>query len=233
MLTVRGIDCYYGKMHVLRGVSLEVGDESVGLFGPNGAGKTTLINAVLGMVKPRQGEILFDGKPIHGLPTHEIARLGISLVPQDRELFPFMSVQGNLEAGAAYIPGAAARAKERLELVFGLFPVLQRRLKQAAGTLSGGEQRMLAVGRALMGCPRLLILDEPSLGLQPSLVSELFGKLAEMQGAVSVLVTEQNVRASLKAVVRGYVLENGSIAFQDTAEGLAHNPHVVRSYLGL
>jgi branched-chain amino acid transport system ATP-binding protein len=233
MLTVRGIDCYYGKMHVLRGASLEVGDESVGLFGPNGAGKTTLIGAVLGMVKPRTGEILFDGQPIHGLPTHEIARRGISLVPQDRELFPFMSVWGNLEAGAAYIPGAAARTKERLELVFGLFPILQRRMKQAAGTLSGGEQRMLAVGRALMACPRLLILDEPSLGLQPSLVSELFGRLSEMRGKISILVTEQNVRASLKAVDRGYVLENGSIAFQDTADGLANNPHVIRSYLGL
>jgi branched-chain amino acid transport system ATP-binding protein len=233
MLAVRGIDCYYGKMHVLRGASLEVGGESVGLFGPNGAGKTTLINAILGMVKPRQGEILFDGKPIHGLPTHEIARRGISLVPQDRELFPFLSVQGNLEAGAAYIPGAASRSEERLELVFGLFPMLQQRMKQAAGTLSGGEQRMLAVGRALMGCPRLLILDEPSLGLQPSLVTDLFGKLSEMRGKVSILVTEQNVRASLKAVGRGYVLENGSIAFEDTAEGLARNPHVIKSYLGL
>jgi branched-chain amino acid transport system ATP-binding protein len=233
MLTVRGIDCYYGKMHVLRGASLEVGEESVGLFGPNGAGKTTLINAVLGMVRPRRGEILFDGQPIHGLPTHEIARRGISLVPQDRELFPFMTVHGNLEAGAAYIPGAAAKSKESLELVFGLFPVLQKRMKQAAGTLSGGEQRMLAVGRALMGCPRLLILDEPSLGLQPSLVSELYAKLAEMRGRISILVTEQNVRASLKAVERGYVLENGSIAFQDTAEGLARNPHVIKSYLGL
>jgi branched-chain amino acid transport system ATP-binding protein len=233
MLSVRGIDCYYGKMHVLREVSVEVGTESVGMFGPNGAGKTTLINAILGLVKPRKGEISFDGKPILGLPTHEIARLGISLVPQDRELFPFMSVGGNLELGSAYIPGAATRTAERLELVFGLFPVLQQRMRQAAGTLSGGEQRMLAVARALMASPRLLILDEPSLGLQPSLVTELFARLAEMRRSLSILVTEQNVRSSLKAIDRGYVLENGSIAFQDTAEGLSKNPHVVKSYLGL
>lgn len=233
MLELRGINSYYGKMHVLFDLSMSVGEESVALFGPNGAGKTTLIATIVGMVKPRSGEILLDGEPIAGLATHEIARLGISLVPQERELFPFMSVGDNLKAGADYLQAARGKSRAQLDLVLSLYPVLANRLKQAAGTLSGGEQRMLAIGRALMASPKLLILDEPSLGLQPSLVTDLYRKLAEMKGRIAILVTEQNVRASLKAVERGYVLENGRIAFEDTAEGLRHNPHVVKSYLGV
>ncbi len=233
MLEIKGIDCYYGKLHVLKDLSLSVGAESVGLFGPNGAGKTTLISAIMGLLKPKQGDITFFGTSILTLETYEIARLGIALVPQARELFPAMTVGQNLESGAAHIPRAAEHAKERLDFVFSLFPILKERMHQPAGTMSGGQQRMLAVGRALMANPKLLILDEPSLGLQPSLVSELFDKLAHMKADISILVTEQNVRESLKAVDRGYVLENGTIAIHDSAEGLRNNPHVIRSYLGL
>jgi len=233
MLEVRGVNCYYGKMHVLFDVDLQVGDESVALLGPNGAGKTTLIAAIMGMVKPRDGEILFDGRSLREMQTHEIAKLGIALVPQERELFPLMSVADNLKAGADYIPNARSKSRAQLDLVVSLYPTLARRLRQPAGTLSGGEQRMLAIGRALMASPKLLILDEPSLGLQPSLVTELYRKLLEMKGRIAILVTEQNVRASLKAVDRGYVLENGRIAFGDAAEGLRHNPHVVKSFLGM
>jgi len=233
MLEVRRVSCYYGKTHVLFDVDIRVGDESVALLGPNGAGKTTLIATIMGMVKPSDGEILFDGQSLREKETHEIARLGIALVPQERELFPLMSVADNLKAGADYIPAARAKSHAQLDLVMGLYPTLARRLHQPAGTLSGGEQRMVAIGRALMASPKLLILDEPSLGLQPSLVTDLYRKLSEMRGSIAILVTEQNVRASLRAVDRGYVLENGRIAFGDTAEGLRHNPHVVKSYLGV
>ena len=220
-------------MHVLRQVSLEVEEESVGLFGPNGAGKSTLINAVLGLIKPRTGDIIFDGESILGLETHEIVRKGIALVPQERELFPYMTVEGNLETGAFYIPRAQATSKKQLDMVFSLFPILGERKKQRAGTLSGGQQRMLSIGRALMANPKLLILDEPSLGLQPSLVTELFDKLIELGKTVSILITEQNVRESLRAVGRGYVLENGSIALEESAEALKNNPQLIQSYLGL
>jgi branched-chain amino acid transport system ATP-binding protein len=233
MLTIENLQCGYGKLPVLRGVSFAVRAESVGLFGPNGAGKTTLINALLGMVKPRSGRIDFDGKNLGAMKTHEIARAGIALVPQERELFPFMSVADNLELGAAYIPHARERTEEQLEIVLGLFPILKERYRQLAATMSGGQQRMVAIARALMAAPKLLILDEPSLGLQPSIVTEVFEKLAVLKRSVSVLVTEQNVRESLKAIDRGYVLENGSIVLEDTAEGLAHNPHVISSYLGI
>lgn len=233
MLVVKGIDNYYGKLHVLHDVSLEVGEESVGLFGPNGAGKTTLINAIVGLAKPANGEVTFDGKSLLALDTYQIIREGIAVVPQERELFPSMSVRGNLEAGAEHIPSAREKINERIEFVFDLFPLLKERLNQLAGTLSGGEQRMLAIARALMANPKLLILDEPSSGLQPSLVSELFHKLKEIKGGVSILIAEQNVRQSLRAVDRGYIIENGRIAWEDDAEGLAHSDHVRKSYLGL
>jgi branched-chain amino acid transport system ATP-binding protein len=203
------------------------------MFGPNGAGKTTLINAIMSLWKPTHGSITFDGEDITNAETFAIARRGIALVPQERELFPAMSVRENLASGAAYIPHAKDRVEESLEFVYSIFPILKERSRQPAVTLSGGQQRMLAVGRALMAQPKLLILDEPSLGLQPSLVSELFDKLAEMKENISILVTEQNVRASLKAVDRGYVLENGQVALEDSADGLGTNPHVIKSYLGL
>jgi branched-chain amino acid transport system ATP-binding protein len=233
MLKIDNLECGYGKLPVLRKVSIDIGAESVGLFGPNGAGKTTLINAIMGMVKVKGGSIEFEGKDITCLKTHEVARAGIALVPQERELFPYMSVADNLELGAAYIPAAEGLMERQLDLVFGLFPILKERYRQLAGTMSGGQQRQVAIGRALMANPKLLILDEPSLGLQPSIVAEVFEKLAELKKSVSVLVTEQNVRESLRSIDRGYVLENGSIVLEDSAAGLTNNPHVISSYLGI
>jgi branched-chain amino acid transport system ATP-binding protein len=233
MLKVEGLECGYGKLPVLRGVTIEVGAESVGLFGPNGAGKTTLINAVMGMVRPSGGRVSFDGIDLSCLKTHEVARSGVALVPQERELFPGMSVADNLELGAAFVPRGRDIMERQLDLVLGLFPILKDRYRQLAGTMSGGQQRMVAIARALMANPSLLILDEPSLGLQPSIVAEVFEKLAQLKSTVSILVTEQNVRESLRAVDRGYVLENGRVALQGSAGSLATDPHVLRSYLGI
>ncbi|HVP78467.1 MAG TPA: ABC transporter ATP-binding protein [Thermodesulfobacteriota bacterium] len=233
MLSLRNINIFYGKLHILWDLSLEVGRESVGLFGPNGAGKTTLINAVLGLVRPANGEIEFDGGSLLPLETHERIRRGISVVPQERELFPEMTVIENLRAGAAYIPRAKGQVRETMDFVFGVFPALKDRIKQPAGTLSGGGQRMLAIGRALMADPKMLILDEPSCGLQPSIVSELFRQLKEIKARVSLLIAEQNVRQCLKAIDRGYVIENGRIVIEKGAKDLTGDDHIRRSYLGL
>lgn len=233
ILDVKKLETGYGKLKVLTGVDLKVGAESVGLFGPNGAGKTTLINAIMGMVKTWSGSIEFEGKPLAGMATHEVARAGIALVPQERELFPGMSVADNLELGAVYNPRGKPVMDRQLEMVLGLFPILKERYKQLVGTMSGGQQRMVAIGRALMANPSLLILDEPSLGLQPSIVAEVFERLAQLKKDVAILVTEQNVRESLKAIDRGYVLENGAVVLEDSAAGLAKNPHVVSAYLGI
>lgn len=233
MLTIQNLECGYGRMKVIDGVNFAVGAESVGLFGPNGAGKSTLIATVMGMIKPWKGSIELDGKRIEGAETHTIARMGVALVPQERELFPGMSVEDNLVLGAAYIPHAKDDIPNQLEKVFALFPILKERRTQYAGTMSGGQQRMLAIGRALMSKPGLLILDEPSLGLQPSIVAEVFEVLKGLKSSVSILVAEQNVRESLKAIDRGFVLENGRIVLEDSAEGLRTNPFVIKSYLGL
>ena len=233
MLTVSNINIFYEKLHILWDLSLSVGKESVGLFGPNGAGKTTLINAILGLVRPASGEVQFDGGPLLSLETYQRVRRGISVVPQERELFPEMTVMENLRSGAAYIPEAKGKVRQSLEFVFGIFPPLKDRLKQQAGTLSGGGQRMLAIGRALMADPKMLILDEPSCGLQPSLVSDLFHRLREITERVSLLIAEQNVRQCLKAIDRGYVIENGKIVMEQNARDLAGNDHIRRSYLGL
>ncbi|MDH7483083.1 MAG: ABC transporter ATP-binding protein [Spirochaetales bacterium] len=232
-LKINGLVCGYGRMKVLDGIDFQVGSESVGLFGPNGAGKTTLISAIMGMIKPWSGSISFEGTDITGMQTFELARRGIALVPQERELFPWMSVADNLRLGAAFIPHAKDDIEAQMERVFGMFPILRERSAQLAATMSGGQQRMLAIGRALMSKPRLLILDEPSLGLQPSIVAEVFDKLRELKSSVAILVTEQNVRESLRAIDRGYVLENGRIVLEDSAEGLRSNPYVEKSYLGL
>ncbi|HOX18374.1 MAG TPA: ABC transporter ATP-binding protein [Spirochaetales bacterium] len=233
ILDIQKLETGYGKLKVLLGVDLHVGKESVGLFGPNGAGKTTLINTIMGMQRPWSGTVKFDGQDIGGKSTHLVARSGIALVPQERELFPGMSVADNLELGAAWVPRAAGIEKRQLDMVVQLFPILKERLKQYVGTMSGGQQRMVAIGRALMANPLLLILDEPSLGLQPSIVAEVFERLALLKKEVAILVTEQNVRESLKAIDRGYVLENGAVALEDSAAGLAKNPHVVSAYLGI
>ncbi len=233
ILEIENLETGYGKLRVLSVGRIGVDAESVGLFGPNGSGKTTLINTIMGLNKPWKGSVKFNGREIGGMATHEIARAGIALVPQERELFPGMSVADNLELGAAYIPGAKAVVKEQLDLVMQLFPILKERYRQLAGTMSGGQQRMVAIGRALMANPKLLILDEPSLGLQPSIVAEVFERLALLKKTISILVTEQNVRESLKAIDRGYVLENGAVVIEDSAEGLKTNPHVISSYLGI
>ena len=233
MLSIQHVQSGYGRIKVLHDLSLEVNEGVIGLFGPNGAGKTTLINAVLGMNKVESGVIRFEGREIQNRPTHEIVRSGIALVPQERELFPLMTVMENLIVGAEQINHARERVEQSLEEVFSHFPILEEREKQLAGTLSGGQQRMLAVGRALMARPRLLILDEPSLGLQPSIVHDLFTVLSEMTEGVTILLTEQNVRESLRIVDRGYVLENGDIVLAGSADELANNPEIERSYLGL
>jgi branched-chain amino acid transport system ATP-binding protein len=233
MLSIENVKSGYGRISVLHDVSLEVDTGVIGLFGPNGAGKTTLINAVLGMNRVDTGTITFEGREIQNSPTHEIVRGGIALVPQERELFPLMTVMENLVVGAEQIEHARGRIEESLQEVFSHFPILNEREKQLAGTLSGGQQRMLAVGRALMARPRLLILDEPSLGLQPSIVHDLFTVLSEMKTGVTILLTEQNVRESLRIVDRGYVLENGNIVLSGSADELANNPEIERSYLGL
>lgn len=233
ILDIKKLETGYGKLQVLRGVDLSVGKESVGLFGPNGAGKTTLINAVMGMVKPWSGSIEFEGTSIGGTMTHQVARSGIALVPQERELFPGMSVADNLELGAVYVPRGKPNLARQLEMVLALFPILKERYKQLVGTMSGGQQRMVAIGRALMANPSLLILDEPSLGLQPSIVAEVFDRLSILKKDIAILVTEQNVRESLRAIDRGYVMENGAVVIEDTAEGLANNPHVLSAYLGI
>jgi branched-chain amino acid transport system ATP-binding protein len=233
MLAVRQINIFYGKLHILWDLSLTVGKESVGLFGPNGAGKTTLIHAILGLVKPANGEIQFEDRSLLPLDTFQRIRQGISIVPQERELFPEMTVKENLRSGAAYIPAAKGKIAENLDFVFRVFPPLKDRLKQPAGTLSGGGQRMLAIGRALMADPKMLILDEPTCGLQPSLVSDLFHRLKEIKERVSLLIAEQNVRQCLKAIDRGYVIENGRIIMEKDTQDLAGNDHIRRSYLGL
>jgi branched-chain amino acid transport system ATP-binding protein len=233
ILDIKKLETGYGKLQVLHGIDLSVGKESVGLFGPNGAGKTTLINAIMGMVQPWAGSIEFEGASIGGNMTHQVARSGIALVPQERELFPGMSVADNLELGAVYVPRGKPNMARQLEMVLTLFPILKERYKQLVGTMSGGQQRMVAIARALMANPSLLILDEPSLGLQPSIVAEVFDRLSILKKDIAILVTEQNVRESLRAIDRGYVMENGAVVIEDTAAGLANNPHVLSAYLGI
>lgn len=233
MLEVKNLNVFYGKLQILWDLSMQVGNESVGIFGPNGAGKSTLINTILGLVKPVSGEIVLEGESLLKMETDKIIKQGISIVPQDRELFPLMTVAENLRAGNAYIPRAKKKYKERLEYVLTMFPILKERLDDPAGSMSGGQQRMVAIGRALMADPKILILDEPSGGLQPSIVTELFHRLKDIKESVSILVTEQNVRQALKAIDRGYILENGKIAMADTTQNLAGNDHIRKSYLGI
>jgi len=235
MLEINNLNVSYGKIQVIWDLSMEIKEnEAVGIFGPNGAGKSTLINAIIGLVKNKEGSIKFNEEEIIGLETHQIIKKGIALVPQKRELFPIMTVKENLKLGAAYIPEARGETKQNLEFVYNIFPILKEREKQLAGTMSGGQQRMLAVGRALMSSPKLLILDEPSVGLQPSLVTDLFKKLNEIKKEdVSILLAEQNVKQGLKVIDRGYVLENGKIELEDDAENLTKNEHIQKSYLGI
>jgi len=232
MLEVRALRAGYGAIEVLRGVDLAVAaGEIVALLGSNGAGKSTLNNNVSGLYRPLAGTIRFDGKDIAGTPSMRIVEAGLIQVPEGRRVFPNLSVHENLELGS-YRRGRAARAKN-LERVLSIFPRLKERLTQSAGTLSGGEQQMLAIGRGLMGEPRLLILDEPSLGLSPLLVEEMFALIGRLnQDGLAILLVEQNVVQSLAIAHRAYVLENGRIWLAGNAGDLAQDPELRKSYLG-
>ena len=232
MLEVRGLRAGYGAIEVLRGVDLDVGTgEIVALLGSNGAGKSTLNNNISGLYRPLAGTIRFDGRDIAGEASMAIVDAGLIQVPEGRRVFPNLSVRENLELGS-YRRGRQART-QNLERVVAIFPRLLKRMTQLAGTLSGGEQQMLAIGRGLMGEPKLLILDEPSLGLSPILVEEMFALIARLNAdGLSVLLVEQNVVQSLAVAHRAYVLENGRIALSGGAADLARNPDLRRSYLG-
>jgi branched-chain amino acid transport system ATP-binding protein len=231
MLEVSGLAAGYLGENVVEGVDVRVGaGQAVAIIGSNGAGKTTLFRAVCGMLPVSAGRVRFDGQDITGQPTHRVARAGLAYVPAERHLFPGMSVRENLLLGA--YPGRPEPATERL--VLDLFPRLRERRTQPAGSLSGGEQQMLAVGRALMARPRLLMLDEPSTGLAPKLATSAYQALAALkQTGVTLLVAEQQVPLALSLADRGYVLENGRIRLQGAAEELERNPEVRRAYLGV
>ncbi len=234
LLEVKNLSVSYKKINVLKDINIEVDEgEIVALVGPNGAGKTTLLNSIMGLVKVEDGDIKFNKVSIKNKQPFEIARLGLALVPQERELFSAMTVQENLELGALFIPEAEEHIEDSFELVFKLFPRLKERLGQKAGTLSGGEQRMLAIARALMSHPKLLMLDEPSLGLQPSLVSELFSILKKLNElGITILIVEQYVHNCFKLASKGYVLENGKILLEGQTQELLYNPLVKKAYLG-
>ena len=234
MLKISGLDAYYGDLQALSGIGFEAGQgEIVSVIGSNGAGKSTTLRCVSGLLRPRRGKIEFEGRDITRVSTSAIVEMGISHVPEGRQLFPTMTVMENLEMGAQF-PRTRSAMAESLELVFGYFPRLKERLKQKAGTLSGGEQQMLAIGRGLMSRPKLLMLDEPSLGLSPLLVSTIFEIIRRInEEGVSILLIEQNVYNALTLSHRGYVLENGSIALNDTGARLLENSHICKTYLGL
>ena len=233
MLELTGVVAGYGRTACLKGISLEVrAGEIVALLGANGAGKTTTLMTISGLVRVRQGGLSFDGVRLDRLSPEAIAGLGIGHVPEGRRLFSRLTVLENLELGAFLRRDRAAIAQDR-ERVFGLFPVLRDRRTQLAGTLSGGEQQMLAIGRGLMGRPKLLLLDEPSLGLAPKLVQEVFQVITQInQAGIPILLVEQNARMALTVAHRGYILETGAIAMAGSAGDLAGNPQVQAAYLG-
>ena len=234
MLKVEAIDVYYGDMQALRNVSIDVHQgEIVSVIGSNGAGKSTLLKTVSGILRPRKGAISLNGKEISRAPTSNIVESGISHVPEGRQIFPTMTVLENLELGAQF-PRTKKVQQKSIAQVFTFFPRLKERLGQKAGTLSGGEQQMLAMGRGLMSLPALMMLDEPSLGLAPVLVSTIFEIIEKInKQGTSILLIEQNVFHSLKISNRGYVLENGEIALSGTGQELLENPHIRKTYLGL
>ncbi len=235
MLQVRDIDAYYGQIRALEHVNLEVCQgEIVAIIGANGAGKTTLLRTISGLMRPSQGQILFEGQNIAGVPAEEIVSLGISHVPERRQIFATMSVLDNLVLGAFHRRGESRAVIQRdLNFMFDLFPILGQRKYQMAGTLSGGEQQMLAVARGLMSKPRLLLLDEPSLGLAPLIVQEIVRVVCQLRGeGCTILLVEQNARAALKAADRAYVLETGKVAAQGTSAELLADHEVQRAYLG-
>ena len=232
MIKIEGLQVTYGETPALWDISIEVDQgEAVAVIGSNGAGKTTLLNAIVGVLRPRRGQVLFDGLSLIGLPPHKVARIGIAYVPAERELFPQMSILENLELGAYF------NHQEKgplLEFVFALFPRLKERKSQLAGTLSGGEQQMLAIARGLMSRPKVLLLDEPSTGLAPLLVMEMYRQLQQLrEEGLTILVAEQQVQTALSFADRAYVLENGWVKLSGKSKDLLEDPLVKTAYLGV
>lgn len=234
MLEIKKLVAHYGAIAALQGVSLEVRRGSiVTLIGANGAGKTTTLRAISGLIRSPFGEVIYDGRPITNLPAHQLVRIGLAHVPEGRMVFANLTVLENLQMGAYLVTDQRAIRRE-MDYVFEVFPRLKERLKQMAGTLSGGEQQMLAIGRALMSRPKLLMLDEPSLGIAPLLVQKIFEKIVEINRAhgITVLLVEQNANLALDISSYGYVLETGRVTLHDTSENLRKNEAVQKAYLG-
>lgn len=234
MLSVDKINVFYGEVQSSFDVTFNVNKgEIVAIIGPNAAGKSTILKTISGLIRPKSGSISFNGKRIENLPSNRIVDLGVVLIPEGRLPFPYMSVYENLEMGA-YSRRSRDKKAENMERVYQLFPVLKERRDQLAGTLSGGEQQMLAIARGLMACPELLMLDEPSLGLGPKILHQIFRILEEInRGGVMILLVEQNVKQTLKLAQRAYVLESGRIVLEGGAKELLENKHVKKAYLGL
>jgi branched-chain amino acid transport system ATP-binding protein len=234
LLEIENLHSYYGHVHALKGISLEVEEgEIVTLIGANGAGKTTTLRTVSGLLPPREGRVVFDGQELNGVPAHQIVNMGISQAPEGRKVFATLTVQENLNMGAYSLGGDRGAIEENRRRVFELFPRLEERKSQIGGTLSGGEQQMLSIGRALMARPKLLMLDEPSLGLAPMLVKAIFETIQEInQGGVTILLVEQNARAALRLADKGYVLETGRTILSGSAEELIRDERVRKAYLG-
>lgn len=234
MLQVKNLDAGYGFLQVVWDLNIEIEPgEFVALVGPNGAGKSTTLKTIAGLLAPKNGEIIFDGASINNMPAHEVSRLGLSFVSESLNLFVDMSVEENLLLGA-YIIEEKARQQENMAFVYELFPRLQARRNQLAGTLSGGERKMLAIGRGIMSSPRMMLVDEPSLGLAPKLTLDVFRALERLrQGGVTILLVEQNVNTTLRITDRAYVLEQGHIALQGPSRELLRNEHVRKAFLGV
>ncbi len=234
MLSVSSADVFYGDLQVLWDVSFEVNEgEVVALIGANGAGKTTTLKTISGLVRPRKGAITFNGMDLTSIPAHKVIELGVVHVPEGRRLFPEMSVRENLIMGSL-ASGPKSHRAENIEMVYGMYPRLKERHKQLAGTLSGGEQQMLAIGRGLMAMPKLIMFDEPSLGLAPILVHDIFNTIETIKReGVTILIVEQNVKHTLHLADRAYVLENGRVVLSGTGKDLLENEHVKSAYLGI
>jgi len=234
LLEIENLNTYYGHVQALKGISLTVDEgEIVTLIGANGAGKSTTLRTISGLLRPREGRVVFQGEELNNVPAHEIVYRGISQAPEGRAVFATLSTNENLNMGAYSLGGDKEAIEENRRRVFQLFPRLEERKNQIAGTLSGGEQQMLAIGRALMARPKLLMLDEPSLGLAPMLVKAIFQTIREInEQGVTILLVEQNARAALRLADKGYVLETGNIVLEGTAEELMRDERVRKAYLG-